>query len=138
MHNLDNKKIVVVDDDPEMLEILEGKLAHAGCKVLVSDGGIESVDMIGNEKPDLIILDVMMPKMTGMEIKEKLNENKLTADIPERLRRSRSWVNIPVIFLTGKDLTVDKTKGIELGAEAYITKPFELDKLVDVISSILK
>jgi len=125
MHNLDNKKIVVVDDDPEMLEILEGKLAQAGCKVLASEGGTESIDLIKEHRPDLIILDVMMPKMTGMEIKEKLNESALTSDIP-------------VIFLTGKDLTVDKTKGLKLGAKAYITKPFELDKLVDVISSILK
>lgn len=125
LQNLINKKIVVVDDEPEMLEILEKQLSHVGCKVFVSGGGIESIDMIREQRPDLVILDVMMPKINGLEIKEKLNENELTSDIP-------------VIFLTVRDLTADKVKGLKLGAAAYITKPFEIEELVEHISSILK
>jgi diguanylate cyclase (GGDEF)-like protein len=109
-------KILVVDDDTQVLDLLDRSLTRAGYLVLMSKNGEEALVKAKEEKPDLIVLDVMMPGMDGREVKARLNENTSTA-------------GVPVIFLTGMDTMDDKAKGFDLGIDDYILKPCNLDEL---------
>jgi diguanylate cyclase (GGDEF)-like protein len=117
-------KILVTDDDKEIVKILYKLLTHAGYEVLTASSGEEALGKVKDDHPDLILLDIMMPGIDGMEVKAKLNEDTATA-------------SIPVIFLTGKDTVTDKVKGFNLGIDDYITKPFELKELLARVNGTL-
>jgi len=119
-------KILLVDDNPEILRIFGGKLTGAGFEVLYAHDGNEGREMARRIKPDLILLDIRMPVMDGMETLERLKSEEITKDIP-------------VIMLTSEDLSVEAETAIidDLGAEAYIQKGESLDVFLKRINEIL-
>ena len=117
-------KILVVDDEINITQILEFSIGAEGYEVLTALNGEDAVDRARRELPDLIILDVMMPKIDGYEACRILKANPLTK-------------NIPVILLTAKGREIDKKLGFEVGAADYIVKPFSPNKLIDRIHEVL-
>lgn len=117
--------ILIVDDELEMLKLLDRFLQEAGYKVLKAMRASEAIKIAKEEEVDLIILDVDMPGMDGMEAKKKLSSDTSTS-------------TIPVIFLTGNDEPQDKVKGFSLGVDDYITKPFNLEELLARITAVLE
>jgi len=104
------KIILIVDDNKDLLTVLEERFSSAGYDVFRSLDGMNIVKRVKEIMPDIILLDIKMPGLDGFEVKDKLNKNAHTA-------------GIPVIFLTGKDSLPDKVRGLDLGADDYITKP---------------
>ncbi|MBI4549779.1 MAG: diguanylate cyclase [Candidatus Omnitrophica bacterium] len=117
-------KILVVDDEPDLVLILTKRISEAGYEVVCAENGIQALSAIKNSPPDLIVLDIMMPGMGGLELKRILNEDPTTADIP-------------VIFLSAKAQVENKVEGLRLKADDYMTKPFEAPELLVRIESIL-
>jgi two-component system alkaline phosphatase synthesis response regulator PhoP len=118
------KRILIVDDEPDIIRILKYNLEKEGFEVLVANDGIKALER-AEEHPDVIVLDVMMPKMDGWEVVRRLKRNERTADIP-------------VIFLTAKASETDEVIGLELGADDYVVKPISPRKLVARINSRLR
>jgi two-component system, OmpR family, alkaline phosphatase synthesis response regulator PhoP len=118
------KRILIVDDEPDIIRLLKYNLEKEGFEVLVANDGIKAIERAG-EHPDLIVLDVMMPRMDGWEVVRRLKQDKRTADIP-------------VIFLTAKASEMDEVVGLELGADDYIVKPISPRKLLARINSRLR
>ncbi len=117
-------KILVVDDEINITQILEFSIGAEGYEVITAANGEEAVDKARRELPDLIILDIMMPKIDGYEACRILKANPLTK-------------NIPVVLLTAKGRDIDKRLGYEVGATDYIVKPFSPNKLIDRIHELL-
>ena len=117
-------KILVVDDEIYIVHILDFSLGMEGYEVITALDGEQAIEQARNEKPDLIVLDIMMPKLDGYETCKILKSEKETRDIP-------------VILLSAKGRNVDQKVGFEVGADDYITKPFSPRKLVERINSIL-
>jgi DNA-binding response OmpR family regulator len=117
-------KILVVDDEVNITQILEFSIGAEGYEVITAANGEEAIDKARREQPDLIILDVMMPKIDGFEACRILKANPLTK-------------GIPVVLLTAKGRDIDKRLGQEVGATDYIVKPFSPNKLVDRIHQLL-
>jgi len=117
--------ILVVDDEPDILNLLDYNLRKASFKVITAKDGPEAIDSARHSKPDLILLDIMLPNMDGTEVLK-------------RLKTSDSTRHIPVIMLTAKGEEVDKIVGFELGAEDYITKPFSPRELILRVRAVLK
>jgi len=118
------KRILVVDDEIYMQHILEFSLGMEGMEVIRAGSGEEALQRAAEESPDLIVLDVVMPGMDGYEVCRRMREQ-------ERGRR------IPIVFLSARDGAADRELGISLGADAYITKPFSPQKLIDTIDDLL-
>ena len=119
-----NKTIMVVDDNPDIITIVKTILEGKGFTVLSASSGLELLNMLKNQKPDLIILDIMMPEMDGLEVLSRL---KAVADT----------ATLPVILLTAKVQYEDVLGGYKLGADYYITKPFTSTQLVNGINLLL-
>ncbi len=119
-----NRTIMVVDDHPDLVEILRITLESKGFNVRCAYSGKELLAVLEKEKPDLILLDIMMPQMDGLEVLTRLKENPDTA-------------SIPVIFLTAKVLDEDVQIGYKKGAKYYITKPFIPTQVLDGINLVL-
>jgi len=117
-------RILVVDDEIYIVHILDFSLGMEGYEVVTALDGEQALEKVRECRPDLIVLDIMMPKMDGYETCKALKSDKETADIP-------------VILLSAKGRNVDQQTGFEVGAEDYITKPFSPRKLVDRINAIL-
>ena len=117
-------KILVVDDEIYIVHILDFSLGMEGYEVITALDGEQAIEKARAEKPDLIVLDIMMPKLDGYETCKILKGEKDTRDIP-------------VILLSAKGRNVDQKIGFEVGADDYITKPFSPRKLVERINSIL-
>ncbi|HDK7139566.1 TPA: response regulator transcription factor [Clostridium botulinum] len=115
-------KILIVDDDKTIVEFLQIFLIKEGYEVRISYNGEEALDKIRSEQFNLILMDIMMPKLDGFEA----------------IKRIRRLTNIPIIFLTAKDSQQDKIKGFISGCDDYITKPFDLVELSLRVSAILK
>jgi two-component system OmpR family response regulator len=116
-------RLLVVDDEPTILELLSGSLRLAGYEVVTAASGAEAVRVAASSRPDLVLLDVMMPNGDGFEA----------------LRRIRDGGSeIPVIFLTARDEVPDRVKGFDVGGDDYVTKPFSLDELLGRIRAVLK
>lgn len=111
------KKVLVVDDDKDCIQLVKDFLESRGFEIVTAVEGETGLAKAKALKPDLIILDVMMPLMDGITVLQKLKENPVTQ-------------SIPVIMLTAKDRDEDVQKGYKHGAEYYITKPFELNQLI--------
>lgn len=118
-----SKKVLVVDDEQSIATLLQYNLQQAGYEVLTAADGEEGKTIALAERPDLIILDLMLPKMDGIEVCKQLRQEK---------------VNIPILMLTAKDDEFDKVLGLELGADDYMTKPFSPREVVARIKAILR
>lgn len=113
-------KILIVEDEKSIARFLELELNHEGYEVNLSYDGQEALEAIKNNKYDLIILDIMLPSLSGIEI----------------CRRTRVFSNVPIIMLTAKDSILDKVVGLDVGADDYITKPFHIEELFARIRAI--
>jgi diguanylate cyclase (GGDEF)-like protein len=118
------KRILVVDDEKDLLKVLNMRLSSAGYEVFEKADGAGAFKAARELMPDLILLDVLLPDIDGKRIKSKLNEDESTA-------------RIPVIFLSAKSETTDKIEGLQLGADDYITKPFDSEELLARIKAAL-
>ncbi|MCO5224607.1 MAG: response regulator transcription factor [Thermomicrobiales bacterium] len=114
--------ILVVDDEPPIVRLVKAKLRVDGYEVLTATRGEEALAIVNQESPDLVVLDVMMPDMDGFET----------------LRRIRQQSTVPVVMLTARGSDMDKLKGLQSGADDYITKPFNPDELEARIAAILR
>jgi DNA-binding response OmpR family regulator len=118
-----NQRILIVEDEKQIAKILKIELEYEGYEVVVAYDGMTGLQVALNEKLALILLDVMLPKMNGIEV----------------LRRIRKENNLlPVLLLTARNMTMDKVAGLDLGANDYITKPFEIEELLARIRSCLR
>ena len=115
------KKILLVDDDPDLWKMLGTFLRDSGYALLTAASAIEGLRVLFNERPNLILLDVMMPGMDGWEMAARIRELS----------------DVPVIMLTAKDSEVDKLRGFNLGIDDYVTKPFSLLELAARIEAVL-
>ncbi|MFC1875886.1 response regulator transcription factor [Thermodesulfobacteriota bacterium] len=118
-------KILIVDDEPNIVIPLQFLMEQNGYHTLVAQSGEEALEMISKEKPDLILLDIMLPGVDGFEVCEIVRLN------PE-------WRNTKIIFLTAKGRDVDIAKGMVLGADEYITKPFSNQQIIDAVKKLLE
>lgn len=117
-------KVLVVDDVISEREIICHILQQAGLEVIWAADGEEAIASIQETPPDLIILDVIMPRMNGFEVIRELRSHSKT-------------VNLPVVFCTQKNTNIDRAWGTELGADAYLSKPFEPQQLVNIVQRLL-
>ena len=117
-------KILVVDDEVYILHILDFSLGAEGFDVITATDGEEALAKAQREKPDLIVMDVMMPRLDGYETCRRLKNDPGTKDIP-------------VLLLTARGREEDRQRGVEFGADDYITKPFSPNKLISRVSDIL-
>ena len=118
-----NDLIMVVDDDPDILTVLKGNLQLAGFRVATFTAGLEALSAIKNEPPDLLILDLTLPDIDGIQLCRRLREQRL---------------NFPVIMLTARDGLSDKVLGLECGADDYVVKPFAFLELQARIKTCLR
>lgn len=118
-----NKKILVVDDEQSIVTLLKYNLEQAGYSVVTGMDGEEGIRLAIEEKPELMVLDLMLPKLDGMEVCKQLRQQK---------------VNVPILMLTAKDDEFDKVLGLELGADDYMTKPFSPREVVARVKAILR
>jgi two-component system KDP operon response regulator KdpE len=116
------QRILTVDDELSILRFLRSNLEDKGYTVISATNGEEALHMIEKELPDLIILDVMMPKMDGFEV----------------CRQLREWSQIPIIMLSARDIEKDKVRCLDLGADDYIVKPFGANELIAQVSAVLR
>jgi len=119
------EKILIIEDDKHISKLVKYNLEKAGYGCTVADDGEEALDILSKEQPDLIILDIMLPKMDGFELCRVIKQ-----DVKRR--------NIPIIMLTAKGEEVDRIVGLELGADDYVVKPFSPRELILRIKAILK
>ena len=119
------KRILLIEDEVDMVYALTLHLEAINCEVLSAADGQTGLDMARKEKPDLIILDLMLPKMDGYKI-------------CRMLKFDEKYKKIPIIMFTARAQDQDKKLGQEVGADAYITKPFDSKELLDKISALLK
>jgi len=115
-------KIILVDDEPEILTLVRDYLSREGFNVLTALNGTEGMQLIEREKPDLVLLDWMLPGMSGLEMCKRLRETS----------------TIPIIMLTAKSEEIDRVLGLEFGADDYIVKPFSLRELAARIKTVLR
>ncbi|MGD9497102.1 MAG: response regulator transcription factor [Armatimonadota bacterium] len=118
------KQILLVDDERDLVFYTKLFLEEQGYEVLEAFDGQQALEVLSDRQPDLVILDVAMPRMTGWDVLRQMQENPETADIP-------------VLMLTARAEDADKARGWELGVTWYQTKPFELDELAMIIERIL-
>src|SRR5262245_27316101 len=116
-------RLLVVEDDPNIVELLSASLRFAGYQVVTATGGAEAVSRATEFRPDLIVLDVMLPDFDGFEVVRRLRAN---------------GTRTPVVFLTARDATDDKIRGLTLGGDDYVTKPFSLEELTARIRAVLR
>lgn len=118
-----NQKILVVDDEQSIVTLLQFNLEQSGYSVVVALDGKEALEIAKREKPDLMILDLMLPELSGLEVCKELRQAK---------------INTPILMLTAKDDELDKIIGLELGADDYLTKPFSPREVVARVKAILR
>ena len=118
----DQKTILVVDDEQPIIDILVYNLEKEGYNVIEANDGITAVDVALEKRPDLMLLDIMLPKLDGLSV----------------CKRIKNSLNVPILMLTAKDGEIDKILGLELGADDYITKPFSVRELVARVKANLR
>ncbi|MCM8758893.1 MAG: response regulator [Candidatus Omnitrophica bacterium] len=118
------KTILVAEDDPDTRLILQQGLTRAGYYVVVAEDGEQALERFREFKPDLVLLDVEMPRLNGWEVLERLKSGW----------RSRK---VPVMMITGKTSDEDKIKGYSLGVDYYVTKPFNIQRLLPIIRNLV-
>jgi two-component system, OmpR family, response regulator len=120
---MENVKVLIVDDEPNIRDLLSTSLRFAGFSVHAVANGADAVAAAEKGEPDIILLDVMLPDMNGFSVTKKLRS---------------MGINSPVLFLTARDETADKVTGLTVGGDDYMTKPFSLDEIVARINAILR
>jgi len=118
------QSILVADDDPTVVVALQHILEQAGFRVVVAQDGQEALEAMGREVPDLLLLDVMMPRLSGY-------------DVCERVRGTPAWRHVRILMLTAKGGLIEARKGLALGADDYMTKPFSTRELLSRIMALL-
>jgi len=121
----DKKTILVVDDEKNIRDLLVFNLQNEGYNTLEAEDGLQAVDIALKENPDLILLDVMLPKLDGKSVCKKL-------------RYSLNMSNIPILMISAKDTETDKIVGLEIGADDYITKPFQIREVIARVKANLR
>ena len=121
---LDTAKVLVVDDEPEITEIVESFLTEAGYKVAIANSGTDAIKRAKEFKPDVILLDIMMPGTDGYSV-------------CQQLKKDPHFANTPVIFLTGKDREDDMGRSFKAGGDMYIKKPFSCERLLEIVNIVL-
>ncbi|MDQ1675581.1 MAG: two-component system, OmpR family, response regulator [Actinomycetota bacterium] len=116
-------RLLVVDDEPNIVELLSASLRFAGFEVTTAANGPEAVEVARTFRPDLVVLDVMMPAMDGFAVARRLRE---------------TGARVPIVFLTARDAIEDKVTGLTLGGDDYVTKPFSLEEVVARIRAVLR
>lgn len=122
MSELKEKRILVVDDEPRMVNFMRMNLELEGARVLSAPNGLEALETARADLPDVILLDIMMPELDGFET----------------LKRLREFSQVPVLILTARDEEDDRVRGLELGADDYVSKPFSHRELVSRIRAVLR
>src|SRR5204863_2745109 len=120
-----NKRILVADDEPDVLQLVSSNLKNAGYNILKAEDGLSALNQARETLPSLIVLDLMLPEMSGLEVCKVLKKEAATSQIP-------------IIMLTAKGEEVDRIVGLELGADDYMTKPFSPRELVLRVKSVLR
>ncbi|TMR09174.1 response regulator transcription factor [Nonomuraea turkmeniaca] len=115
--------LLIVEDDPNILELLAASLRFAGFDVTTAKSGFDAVAAVQRHRPDLVVLDVMLPDLDGFEIVKRMRGG---------------GVHTPVVFLTARDETEDKIRGLTIGGDDYVTKPFSLEEVVARIHAVLR
>jgi len=118
------KKILIADDEPNIVVSLEFLMKQKGYVVKVVNDGEAALAAVGDFGPDLILLDVMMPRMSGY-------------DVCQRVRENPAWQSIKIIMLSAKGRDIEVSKGIAVGADAYVTKPFATKDLIEKVRAML-
>ena len=118
------KRVLVVDDEPNIVLSLEFLMRRAGFEVEVARDGAEALTALEGRPPDLLLLDVMMPELDGFEV-------------CERIRSNPAWAKAKIVMLTAKGREVERERGLSLGADAYVTKPFSTRDLVEQVKRML-
>ena len=116
-------RVLVVDDEPNIVDIVSMALRYNDYDVVTANSGREALEAVSASKPDMIVLDVMMPELDGFEVAKRLGEQRS---------------DIPILFLTARDTTDDKVRGLTIGGDDYMTKPFSVEELLARIGTILK
>ena len=116
-----NEKVLIVEDDEPLLKFLNANLKARGYEVIVAQDGLEALDQVEREMPDLIILDINLPKIDGLEV----------------CRRVRQWCKTPIMIVSARGRESDKVTCLDMGADDYITKPFSSRELVARIKAVM-
>lgn len=122
---MQKQKILIVDDEEHIRELLKFNLNNSGYDTVLASNGIDALKSAETEKPDLVLLDIMIPDMDGIEVCKNIRKNK-------------ELVNTSIIMLTAKSEEIDKILGLELGADDYITKPFSIRELLARVKAVLR
>lgn len=118
------KKVLAVDDKPNIIMLIKSKLKANGFEVITAYNGATALELAFSEKPDLVLLDIMMPNMDGFEVFQKLKEND-------------AMKNVPVVFLTASGQRADESRAMEMGAKYFLTKPFSPNHLLEIVNKAL-
>ena len=116
------EKILTVDDEPRFTKLIEANLSAEGYEVLITNDGRSALEIVANQAPNLVLLDVMMPELNGFEV----------------LSRIREFSNVPVIMLTAKGEEGDRVEGLNRGADDYVVKPFSANELLARVNAVLR
>jgi len=122
---MSNNRILIVEDEESLLKLESILLTSRGYQVRGVTDGVAALKEISENRPDLVLLDIMMPGIDGFEVCRRIKEDPSTRDIP-------------VVMLTAKKSSMDQARGAQVGADAYITKPFKSVKIMEVIDGLLK
>jgi DNA-binding response OmpR family regulator len=122
---MERKKILVVDDEVDLVKTVQFSLEAEGYKVLISYNGEDALNQSRKENPDLILLDIMLPKLDGYKV-------------CRLLKFDDRYKHIPILMLTAKTQQKDRSLGMETGADEYITKPFDMEELMEKVKVYLK
>ncbi len=117
-----SKKVLLIDDDPVLLDTLRYRLTREGFEIITAGDGVSGLDLARKEKPDLLVLDLMLPELDGFDV----------------CRIYRKESDTPILMLTARESETDKVVGLELGADDYLTKPFSLRELIARIRALLR
>ena len=118
------KKILVVDDEPNIVKLIANRLKANNYDVVTACDGQETLELVQKEKPDLVILDLMLPKLNGYKVCSVLKSNE-------------EYKSTPIVMLTARTEARDIKEGLQVGGEAYITKPFKSDLLLGIVQGLL-
>ncbi len=122
---VNGKRVVCIEDEPEMIDLVRLILGRRGFEVVGANGGLEGLALVASEKPDLVLLDLMMPDMDGWEVYQRMKSDETLRDIP-------------VVVVTAKAQSIDKVLGLHIAkVDDYITKPFGPQELLESVEKIL-